>query len=258
MNLALGLWVILLGACVGSFLNVVVYRVPRGLSLWQPPSHCPHCQTPLRPWENVPVLGWLGLRGRCSHCGVPISPRYPLVELTTALWFALVWWRFGVSDDTVAAALLGSWLLALALIDLDTLTLPDSLLKSGLVIGLVWQGLRGWPDFYAGVLGMVVGLWLLDSLGWVASVVMGQPALGGGDPKLAAMLGAWLQGPALAVALFLAVLTGAVVGVAGRCTGRLQPGQPMPFGPFLALGGAVAVLWGETLWRGYWQWLQMA
>ncbi|MCS7030125.1 MAG: prepilin peptidase [Gloeomargarita sp. SKYG116] len=255
MTLAL---VIVLGACVGSFLNVVVYRLPQGLSLWHPPSHCPHCQSPLRPWENVPVLGWLWLRGRCRYCQRPISPRYPLVELVTALWFALAWWRFGTSDSLVAAVLLGSWLLALALIDLDTLTLPDSLLKSGLAAGLLWQGIHGWPDFHAGVLGMVVGLWLLDIIGWVASIVMGQPALGGGDPKLAALLGAWLQMPALLVALFVAVLTGAVVGLGGRVTGRLAAGQPMPFGPFLALGGAVAVLWGATLWERYWQWLQAA
>jgi leader peptidase (prepilin peptidase)/N-methyltransferase len=244
------LWpfVVLLGACVGSFVNVVVYRLPRHLSLWHPPSHCPHCHTRLRPWDNVPILGWLWLRGRCRYCGAGISGRYPLVETAMAAWFTLAWWRYGTSPVlVVGACVLGAWLLALALIDGDTLTLPESLLQSGLVLGLIWQGTQGWPRLVDGVMGMVVGLWLLDVVGWLASVILGQTALGGGDPKLAALLGAWLRWPLLLVALFIAVLTGAVAGLWGRLTGRLQAGQPMPFGPFLALGGAVSLLFGVDL-----------
>jgi len=249
--LTLGPLVVVLGACVGSFLNVVVYRLPRQLSLWYPPSHCPRCGTRLRPWENVPIFGWLWLRGRCRYCGVHISARYPLVEAATAAWFALAWWRYGASLALVGACLLGAWLLALALIDADTLTLPESLLKSGLVLGLLWQATQGWAGLVGGVTGMVVGLWLLDIVGWLASVILGQTALGGGDPKLAALLGAWLHWPLLLVALFIAVLTGAVAGLGGRLTGRLQAGQPLPFGPFLALGGAVSLLFGADLLEWY-------
>ncbi|APB35295.1 type 4 prepilin peptidase [Gloeomargarita lithophora Alchichica-D10] len=245
---------VVLGACVGSFVNVVVYRLPRGLSVWHPPSHCPHCQTRLRPWDNVPVLGWLWLGGRCRYCGGGISWRYPAVEAATAAWFALVGWRFEVGFALVGAVVLGAWLLALALIDRDTLTLPDGLLKSGLVLGLLWQCTQGWPGVVGGIGGMVLGLWLLDGVGWLASVLLGQTALGGGDPKLAAMLGVWLHWQLLLVALFIAVLTGAVAGVGGRLTGRLTSGQPMPFGPFLALGGGVALLFGADLWHWYWGW----
>ncbi|MEN9217951.1 MAG: A24 family peptidase [Gloeomargarita sp. DG_2_bins_126] len=254
MSLPLWPWLLVLGACVGSFLNVVVYRLPRGLSLWHPPSHCPHCHTRLRPWDNVPVLGWLWLGGRCRYCGAGISPRYPLVEAATAGWFVLAGWRFESGWALLGALVLGSWLLALALIDQDTLTLPESLLQSGLVLGLIWQCFQGWPGILGGVWGMVVGLWLLDGIGWVASLLLGQTALGGGDPKLAALLGVWLHWQSLLVALLVAVCTGAAVGVGGRLTGRLQPGQPMPFGPFLALGGAVAWLFGADLWHWYWGW----
>ncbi len=251
MTLPLLPLLLLLGACVGSFVNVVVYRLPRGLSLWHPPSHCPHCHTPLRPWDNVPVLGWLWLRGRCRYCGAAISGRYPLVETATALWFGLVGWRFEPSWALLGALVLGAWLLALALIDQDTLTLPDSLLKSGLVLGLLWQCTQGGPAVVAGMVGMVVGIWLLDGVGWLASVILGQTALGGGDPKLAALLGAWLHWPLLLVALFIAVVAGAGAGILGRLTGRLSPGQPLPFGPFLALGGAVALLFGTDLLAWY-------
>jgi leader peptidase (prepilin peptidase)/N-methyltransferase len=242
---------VVLGACIGSFLNVVVYRLPRGLSLWHPPSHCPHCQTRLRPWDNVPVFGWLWLRGRCRYCGAGISPRYPLVETAMAVWFALAGWRFASGFPLLGALILGSWLLTLALIDGDTLTLPDGLLKSGLVLGLLWQGTEGWSGVVGGITGMVVGIWLLDIVGFLASVMLGQTALGGGDPKLAALLGAWLHWRLLLVALFIAVLTGAGAGMLGRITGRLTPGQPMPFGPFLALGGGVALLFGTDLLNWY-------
>lgn len=247
MTLPLLPLLVVLGACIGSFLNVVVYRLPRGLSVWHPPSHCPHCHTRLRPWDNVPVLGWLWLRGRCRYCGAGIAPRYPLVEAATALWFALAWWRFEASLTLLGALVLGVWLFALALIDQDTLTLPDGLLKSGLVLGLLWQCTQGWPGVVGGIWGMVVGIWLLDAVGWLASVILGQTALGGGDPKLAALLGAWLHWPLLLVALFIAVVTGAGAGILGRLTGRLRRGQPMPFGPFLALGGGVSLLFGSDL-----------
>ena len=128
-----------LGAAIGSFLNVVVYRVPAGLSVIWPPSRCPKCLHQLGMGENIPILGWLLLRGKCRHCRTPISPRYPLIEAITAIIFVLVYNRFGLSIHTVGYSLLMCWLLALTLIDLDTMTLPNSLTQSGLVLGLTFQ-----------------------------------------------------------------------------------------------------------------------
>jgi leader peptidase (prepilin peptidase)/N-methyltransferase len=129
--------VFLFGAAVGSFLNVVIYRVPAGLSLLHPPSRCPTCHTQLKPHDNVPVLGWLWLKGRCRYCRTPISPRYPLIEAFTGALFLATFWLFGLGWVTVGYWLLLSWLVALAFIDIDTLTLPNGLTQSGLVLGLV-------------------------------------------------------------------------------------------------------------------------
>lgn len=253
---------LVLGAAVGSFLNVVAYRLPQGLSLLSPASRCPHCLTPLKPWENVPVLGWLWLRGRCRTCGGAIAGRYPLVEALTALLFAGLYLCYGVSVLTLGGWVLTSWLLALALIDLDTFTLPDRLTQPGLVVGLAFYssatwaaGRNPWDGLWQGLLGMVVGLWLLELLGLGASLILGQTALGGGDPKLAALLGAWLGWKHLLVALGLACLAGTLIGLGGRAAGRLRPGQRIPFGPFLALGGILTLFVGDRLLQWYLHWL---
>ncbi|MBF2098501.1 MAG: prepilin peptidase [Gloeomargaritaceae cyanobacterium C42_A2020_066] len=253
---------ITLGAAVGSFLNVVAYRLPQGLSLLSPPSRCPHCLTPLKPWENVPVLGWLWLRGRCGTCREAIAGRYPLVEALTALLFAGLYLSYGPSVLTLGGWVFTSWLLALALIDLDTFTLPDRLTQPGLVVGLLFYsgatwaaGRSPWEGLWQGVLGMVVGLWLLELLGLGASLILGQTALGGGDPKLAALLGAWLGWKHLLVALGLACLSGTLIGLGGRAAGRLRQGQRIPFGPFLALGGILTLFVGDRLLQWYLRWL---
>ncbi|MEC4853244.1 MAG: prepilin peptidase, partial [Jaaginema sp. PMC 1079.18] len=149
MNLDTGFWVVTFafifafGAAIGSFINVVVYRLPEQLSLLHPPSRCPQCLHPLGKRENIPVIGWLWLRGRCRHCSAAISPRYPLVEAATGLLFLAVFWRFGMTGDTVGGWVLLSWLLALSLIDWDTLTLPHALTQSGVVLGLIFTTLMG-------------------------------------------------------------------------------------------------------------------
>ncbi|MFM7450570.1 MAG: prepilin peptidase [Leptolyngbyaceae cyanobacterium] len=253
----------ILGAAVGSFLNVVVYRLPAGQSPVYPPSRCPKCQHRLRPHENVPVLGWLWLKGRCAHCRQSISMRYPIVEAATGLLFLLVFWQFGFSGLTIAGWLLLSWLLALALIDLDTLTLPNSLTQSGLVLGLVFQFLLGgvsigWfggaiTQLVSGIFGAVLGLWLVDTIILLGSLALGQTAMGGGDAKLAAMIGAWLGWKLLLLTGFLACLLGAIVGGVAMALGRLSRHQPLPFGPFLAAGAAIAALWGQAMLSTYWQ-----
>lgn len=249
------------GASIGSFLNVVVYRLPAGLSLIYPPSRCPHCLHRLGNRENIPVFGWILLKGRCRHCHSPISPRYPLVEAATGGLFLLVFWSFGLSWQTLGYWTFFSWLLALALIDLDTMTLPNPLTQSGVILGLGFQFVVGWlahnhlsgaiAQLLAGILGAVIGIWLLDGITIVGSLILGQAAMGAGDAKLAAMMGAWLGWKYLLLAGFIACAIGAFAGGGAIALGWLDRRQPMPFGPFLALGAGIAALWGEAILATY-------
>ncbi|MGB3616220.1 MAG: prepilin peptidase [Elainellaceae cyanobacterium] len=257
----------LLGIAVGSFLNVVVYRLPKGKSALWPPSHCPRCRRPLTWRDNIPVLGWLILQGRCRYCDGRISPRYPIVELTTGLLFMLVAWRFDQPLAILGYCGLMSWLLALSLIDLDTMRLPNALTQSGLIAGLMFSSGLGWIEsggvapqqfvaqrLVASMLAAVIGLWLFEGIAFAASICFGQTAMGGGDAKLAAMLGAWLGWPLLLLATFLACTMGALFGTLGLTLGLIQRRQAIPFGPFLALGAVVATLVGSLLISTYVDW----
>jgi leader peptidase (prepilin peptidase)/N-methyltransferase len=253
-----------LGASIGSFLNVVVYRLPAGLSILWPPSRCPHCLHRLGKRENVPILGWMWLQGRCRHCKSRISIRYPLVEAATGLLFLLVFWKSGWQwqVQTFGYWAFFSWLLTLSIIDLDTMTLPNALTQSGLVAGLVFQVSTGFQSAAAsglvnqlmsGIVGAVVGIWVFDIIAFAGSMAFGQAAMGGGDAKLAAMMGAWLGWKYLLVAGFLACAVGAFVGGGAIALGLLNRRQPMPFGPFLALGAVLTVVWGKELLSAYLQ-----
>ncbi|MCL2934038.1 MAG: prepilin peptidase [Trichodesmium sp. MAG_R03] len=253
----LALIVFALGASIGSFLNVVIYRIPTGLSILWPPSRCPKCDSQLKATENIPILGWLWLRGRCSHCRSPISIRYPVVELITALLFLVVFWKFGITISTLGYWLFFSWLLALSMIDLDTMTLPNPLTQSGLILGLFFQIFTTLETNFQvnnlvnyliiGIIGAVVGLWLFDLISIFGSIAFGQTVMGGGDAKLAAMIGAWLGWKYLLLACFLACAMGAFVGGAAIALNLLDRRQPMPFGPFLAMGASLTVIWGNPI-----------
>ncbi len=261
----LSLWpvalvVFCLGSAIGSFLNVVIYRLPAGLSLVHPPSRCPVCFTPLRKRENVPILGWLKLRGKCAHCGTPISVRYPTVELTTGMLYLACFIVFGVSLQTVGYWLFLSLLLSLALIDFDTMTLSDPLMKLGVVAGLVFQFAIGFSsggisggiiDLVTGIIGMMVGILLLDGVAIAGSLLLRRQAMGAGDAMLAAMMGAWLGWRGFLMALFLSALSGAVVGILGRVSSKLGRYQEMPFGPFLAIGSLLTLFFGGPMLSAY-------
>jgi leader peptidase (prepilin peptidase)/N-methyltransferase len=260
--------VALAGACIGSFLNVVVWRLPREESLLFPASHCPRCGTPLAWFDNLPLLSWLLLRARCRHCRAPIALRYPLVELLCAgLWVAMLLARpAGLGPDPspwlllAAGWLLASWLLPLALIDLDSLWLPEPLCRWGVLLGLTVTALVGFLQggavgrelLFAHLIAAAVGLLAFEALSGMAEKAMGRPALGLGDAKLAALMGAWLGPVGLGLAVSLAVLAGAVVGGAGRLSGRLGPQQPFPFGPFLAIGTLAVWIGGHSPWLALW------
>jgi leader peptidase (prepilin peptidase)/N-methyltransferase len=256
--------VALIGACIGSFINVMVWRLPREESLIWPGSHCPRCGTPLAWFENVPVLAWLVLRGRCRHCHQPIAARYPLVEsLSAGLWVALLLARpeqMGAGANPVlllvAGWLLVSWLLPMVLIDLDRLWLPEPMLRWGVLIGLAFTALMGFlQDPATGrhllmdhLVATALGLLGFEAVSALAQRAFGRPALGLGDAKLAALMGAWLGPGGLGVAVALAELGGALVGGMARILGRLGPNQPFPFGPFLAAGTLLVWLLGVQPW----------
>jgi len=265
--------VFVLGLLIGSFLNVVIHRLPKMMeaewqaqcaelrgetvpeipryNLWTPRSACPHCGHAITALENIPVLSWLWLRGRCSGCGAPISVRYPLVELLTAALSAAVAWKWGASVETAGALLLVWTLVALAFIDLDTTLLPDSL-----TLPLVWLGLlfnlgghfASLPD---AVIGAIAGYLVLWSVYWLFKLVTGKEGMGFGDFKLLAALGAWLGWQLLPITILLSSVVGAAVGIAMILLIKHDRRVPIPFGPYLAGGGVVALFFGADLTRAY-------
>jgi leader peptidase (prepilin peptidase)/N-methyltransferase len=237
----------ILGLVVGSFLNVVIARLPAGGSLWRPGSSCPTCGAAIAWHDNIPVLSFVLLRGRCRACRAAISWHYPAVELATAGLFALAYGRFGLTAEFGLAAALLAALVAITVIDLQHQVIPDAITLPGVVVGFVANfvlGRIGWLD---SVLGILVG----GGIFWVvlqgSLVVLGQEGMGGGDVKLGAMLGAFLGWQATLVAVFLAVVAGGLVALALLSLGRARRKDPIPFGPFLAAAGTTALLWGDKL-----------
>jgi leader peptidase (prepilin peptidase) / N-methyltransferase len=232
----------LFGLVIGSFLNVVIGRLPAGRSLVYPGSACPGCGASIHWYDNVPVLSWLWLRARCRSCHVTISWRYPAVELATAILFALAAHQVGPARDLVPALLLLSALIAITFIDLDHQIIPDVITLPGMIAGAALSvGLHPerWLDT---VLGVVVG----GGLFFVIIVASGG-GMGGGDMKLGAMMGAFLGWKLVLLAILLGVLAGGAVAIALLTTGSKGRKDPVPFGPFLALGAVLSLLWGNDL-----------
>ncbi|HHW99637.1 MAG TPA: prepilin peptidase [Firmicutes bacterium] len=234
-----------MGLLLGSFLNVCIYRIPRGESVIFPPSHCPRCGQQLGPLELIPVLSFLMLRGRCRHCRVPIGWRYPLVELLTALLLTLIYWRFGYSLELIYYGGLTALLIVISFIDLDTMTIPTHLVGLGVVWATAYnlytrQPIADW--LLAGVLGYGL-LYLIYFLS--------RGGMGGGDVRLAGLLGLVLGLRLLACALLVAFVSGALVALLLLASGKATRKTALPFGPFLAVGCYAAVLWGYSLLHWY-------
>ena len=266
----MGFILLLCGACVGSFANVVAWRLPREESVVWPGSHCPKCGHPVRWHDNLPVLGWIVLQGRCRDCHQGISPRYPMVEAFSGLlWVSAIWGRGWVAEtdssglalfNLVAGVVLISVLLPLVLIDVDHLWLPEPLCRLGVVLGFALTG-----ALYAFLPGSEVsslllnhllaasaGLLALEGLSALSERILGQPALGLGDAKLAALAGAWLGLGGVLVAMAIAIFCGAFFGTIGRLSGFIGPRQPFPFGPFIAVGIWLTWLCGSEWWMLRW------
>lgn len=231
----------LLGAVVGSFLNVVAYRLPLDRSVVHPGSACPGCDTRLGALELVPVLSYCALLGRCQHCRMRISPRYALVELATALLAAALAWVYGPQLTTVALLVLLFGLIALTLIDLDHFWLPDRIVLPGLALGLAVNSFALVTSPLNALLGAALGYGLFWGIATGYSKLRGRDGLGQGDWKLFAALGAWLGASALPGILLTAAVGGSLVGILLLLTRRGQANTAVPFGPFLALGGLLII-----------------
>lgn len=236
-----------LGTVLGSFLNVVIYRLPRGLSLVTPGSRCPHCQTPIRPRDNIPLLSFVILRGQCRACRAPISWRYPLVEAVGGLLLAALWIRFAPAAAWLplgAGTVFTLMLLAVFFIDLDRQIVPNAITYPGLAAGVLLAIPQG-----------RVGPALLAAAGagafFLLVAIVSRGGMGGGDIKLAAMMGAFLRWPAIAVALLLAFTLGAAAGVLLLAFKKRSRKDPIPFGPALATGGVIALFAADSILRWY-------
>ncbi len=269
-----------LGLTVGSFLNVVIFRVPvmlenywqqqareylsiepahssedkppRKFNLATPRSTCPCCETPIKARHNIPLLSYLLLQGRCAYCSAPITIRYPLIELLCAVVTTIVGYELGVTPYVLAALCLSWYLIALTFIDLDHMLLPDNM-----TLPLMWGGIAlaltglGPISLVDSVAGAMVGYLILWSVFWAFKLLTGKDGMGYGDFKLLAALGAWLGWQQLPLIILLSSVIGAIVGIAMISMARSRRGKPIPFGPYLAGAGWISLLWGEQLTRIY-------
>jgi len=264
----------LLGLCIGSFLNVVIHRIPKmmeqdwrdqcaelsgesppstnRISLAAPRSCCPQCGHQIAAWENIPLLSYfLVLRGKCSACKRPISLRYPVVEAATGLLSAYAAWHFGYSMQAAGALLLIWSLIALSAIDLDTQLLPDSITLPLLWLGLILNLNNTFTDINSAVIGAAAGYLSLWSVFWAFKLATGKEGMGYGDFKLLAALGAWLGWQMLTTIILLSSVVGAAIGISLIVFTKHGRNVPIPFGPYLAAAGAIALFWGPQITRNY-------
>ena len=265
----------ILGLLVGSFLNVVIYRLPKMMELgWQqqctelrgeepahsepynllvPRSACPHCHHAISAWENIPVVSYLILRGKCRGCNAAISPRYPVVEAISGILCGFAAWHFGFGLATMGAILLIWALLALTAIHFDTQFLPDDITMPLIWTGLLFNLYGAFTTLSGALLGAIFGYLALWSVYWLFKLITGKEGMGYGDFKLLAALGAWLGWQLLPLIIILSSLVGAVVGITLIVAVKHGRDIPIPFGPYLAGGGLIALFWGKTLTQNYLQ-----
>lgn len=256
---------LIFGLLVGSFLNVVIYRLPVMLerewnqaaraqlglpqpeekqlafNLLTPASRCGQCGAPVRAWQNIPIISWLFLRGKCAQCHTPISIRYPLVELLTGGLFAAMAWQYGATGITIGACVFTAFVVALTFIDADTQLLPDNLTIPLIWLGLLFNFITGFIPLEKAVMGAIAGYLSLWSMYWLFKLLTGKEGMGYGDFKILAAIGAWLGFAILPVVILLA----SVVGIVAALVKRVKMSQPMAFGPCLAISGWLVLLFYE-------------
>jgi len=271
---------LVLGLLIGSFLNVVIYRLPlammaswrkecqeflqsqkdeeqnlseKDLNIVFPPSHCPSCKADIKPWQNIPIISYILLRGKCANCKTRISPRYPIIELTTGILSAFCIYHFGFNTSGALALILTWSLIALTMIDVDHQLLPDSITLPLLWLGLIINSYAVFTDLQSALFGAVFGYAVLWSVYWLFKIIIGKEGMGFGDFKLLAALGAWMGWQMLPLIVILSSMVGAVIGIAGIIIGGKDKNIPIPFGPYLAIAGWIAFFWGGLLTEAYLQ-----
>lgn len=282
--------VVVLGLLVGSFLNVVIYRLPKMMQLeWDqqcaeyaagkeepiskqnsqvsppetfnlavPNSSCPNCKAPIKPWQNIPVVSYLFLKGACASCGIRISPRYPAIELTSGVLSGLLLWHFGATPQTYFGLIFVWSLICLTMIDIDHHLLPDDI-----TLPLIWAGLivninGTYTTLTSAVIGAAAGYLSLWGVYWLFKLLTGKEGMGYGDFKLLAALGAWMGWQFLPVIVILSSMVGAVLGISAILLLGRDKAKPLPFGPYLAGAGLLAFLWGDEILKHYLQFAKLS
>jgi leader peptidase (prepilin peptidase)/N-methyltransferase len=278
--------VLILGLLIGSFLNVVIFRIPKmmeqefraeccdflevsnkenkkhntnklitGLTLSTPNSTCPSCDKPIKPWHNIPVISYFFLKGRCAYCKAAISIRYPIIEATTGLLSVLTIYWLGFNPEGLVALLLLWSLISLTMIDFDTHLLPDSITLPLLWLGLIANSFGLYTSVEDALWGAIFGYISLWSVYWLFKIVTGKEGMGYGDFKLLAVLGAWMGWQFLPLIILLSSFVGAAIGIAGIIIRGRDKNMPIPFGPYLAIAGWIAFIWGDNIIEYYFQFL---
>jgi len=239
--------IFILGLIVGSFSNVCIYRIPRNESIIYPASHCPKCRSKIKPVDNIPLLSFILLKGRCRNCKSKISIQYPIVELITGLIYLIIYLTYGLSIQSLIYIILSSALIIMAFIDLNEQIIPDVISLPGIVIGFIISFFVPYISFINSALGVVVGGGIILIIGLGGSVIFKKEAMGGGDVKLAAMIGAFLGWRYIIISLFLGFFLGALAGIILILSKIKSREDVVPFGPFIVLGSFITLLWGEQI-----------
>ena len=239
--------IFILGLIVGSFSNVCIYRIPRNESIIYPASHCPKCRSKIKPVDNIPLLSFILLKGRCRNCKSKISIQYPIVEFLTGLIYLIVYRIYGLSIQSLIYIILSSALIIIAFIDLNEQIVPDVISLPGIVIGFIISFFVPYISFINSALGVLVGGGIILIIGLAGSVIFKKEAMGGGDVKLAAMIGAFLGWRYIIISLFLGFFLGALVGIVLILSKIKSREDTVPFGPFIVLGSFITLLCGEKI-----------
>ena len=241
------IFIFILGLIVGSFSNVCIYRIPKNESIIFPASHCPKCHSNISPVDNIPLLSYILLKGRCRNCKSKISIQYPIVELLTGLIYLIISLIYGLSIQTLIYIILSSALIIIAFIDLNEEIVPDVISLPGIVIGFIISFFVTYISFINSALGILAGGGIILIIGLAGSVIFKKEAMGGGDVKLAAMIGAFLGWKYIIISLFLGFFLGALAGIILILSKIKSKEDMVPFGPFIVLGSFVTILWGEKI-----------